>query len=549
MRSTDVTRWLCGALAASLWTASAGLAAAVGAGPDAPPKCSSKCGPNRYLTVATTNGPVKGHIAPGTECVLEYLGVPYAKPPVGDLRFAPPQPIDTKSPYDADEFGFDCPLSPSRPVTEFPDLTPQALDVMKYFATGAGTPQSEDCLTLNIWSKTTAKASHKKKPVLVFFYGGRFTIGNTNSPFYNGKHFANAQDIVVVTVNYRVNIFGFPSAPGEVQNLGLRDQRAAVEWIRTNIGKFGGDASRIIIAGQSSGGVAADYWAYAYEQDPIAAGLILVSGNAFSFPVNALGVTDRNWETVVGLVGCNTTTDHAEIMSCMRSVDWQDIKAAAATVRPAPSTSVLRSVPPFYPQVDNEIVFDDYLSLTAQGRFARIPVLGGHNHYEAGYYRVPAYGQGRIPTPDQVDSFHLESFTCPASYQANARRAHGVSTWVYRYYGDWDNTRLYPDSGAYHGVDLHMIFGGSEEVSGIAPSEEQKKVTKEMQKAWFVFAKDPEDGLEKELGWPKWNPDEDTLIGLAYNNQAGVQTLDPATYDAPCSTITMGALGVPTPTN
>ena len=149
-----------------------------------------------------------------------------------------------------------------------------------------------------------------------------FTIGNTNSPFYNGQHFADVQDIVVVTVNYRVNIFGFPGAPGETtQNLGLRDQRAAVEWVRNNIVHFGGDAARIVLAGQSAGGVAADYWAYAYPTDPIAAGLILSSGTAFSFPLNAPSVTDRNWNTVVATVGCNTTSpdNHTTTMACMRA--------------------------------------------------------------------------------------------------------------------------------------------------------------------------------------------------------------------------------------
>jgi hypothetical protein len=200
MRSTDLARWLCGVLAVSVLSATPALAQGDGKGKGKddgkgkgkdngkgkgkddgsggfyhhpPPACSAKCGPEQYLTVQTTNGPITGHLAPNTSCVLEYLGIPYAQPPVGDLRFAPPQPIAQQSPFVADQFGFDCPLSPSAPVTNFPDLTPQALDIIKYFATGAGTPQSEDCLTLNIWTKATAKASAKKKPVLVFFYGGR----------------------------------------------------------------------------------------------------------------------------------------------------------------------------------------------------------------------------------------------------------------------------------------------------------------------------------------------------------------------------------------
>ncbi|CRK23594.1 hypothetical protein BN1723_013044 [Verticillium longisporum] len=286
------------------------------------------CNPRGYLTVETANGPVTGHLAPNASCVVEYLGVPYAKPPVGGLRFAPPQKISARKAYEAANFGFDCPLSAS-PTPDFPGFTPQARRIVSFFASGAGTPQSEDCLTLNIWAKPTARSTRAAKPVVVFFYGGRFAIGNTNSPFYTGKYFAEAEDVIVVTVNYRLNIFGFPGIPGQPQNLGLRDQRAAVEWIRDNIKRFGGDPTKITITGQSSGGVAVDYWTYAYRRDPIANGIIAPSGNAFSFPVNAPGVPQRNWETVVSAVGCSSAAD---VLACMRAADWQAIRTAAAAL-------------------------------------------------------------------------------------------------------------------------------------------------------------------------------------------------------------------------
>ena len=131
-----------------------------------------KCNPSKYITVDTSNGPVTGHLAPNSPCVVEYLGVPYAKPPLGDLRFAPPQRFVGKKPYKASQFGYDCPLSPGKKV-DYPDMTPQAQQIISYFASSAGTPQSEDCLTLNVWSKATSNSAKAKKPVLVFFYGGR----------------------------------------------------------------------------------------------------------------------------------------------------------------------------------------------------------------------------------------------------------------------------------------------------------------------------------------------------------------------------------------
>ncbi|KAF5022692.1 hypothetical protein F66182_5240 [Fusarium sp. NRRL 66182] len=469
----------------------------------------AKCNPSIYITVDTSNGPVTGHVTDNSACVVEYLGIPYARPPVNELRFAPPQRFNSTKPYRAERYGHDCPLTPGREV-DYPGKTPQAQRIMSYFGSGADTPQSEDCLTLNIWSKATSKSAMGSKPVLVFFYGGRFAIGNTNSPFYTGKYFADAQDMVVVTVNYRLNIFGFPGGPGETQNLGLRDQRAAVEWVRDNIRNFGGDASKITISGQSSGGVAVDYWTYAYEKDPIANGIIAPSGNAFSFPVNAKGVQEKNWNSVVSALGCNSTS---HVLACMRKAHWQDIKTAAASIRPASSSSVLRSIPPFYPIPDEEIVFSDYVGLTNKGNFARLPALFGHNHNEDGYYRIPAYGNGVTPTDSQVESFLLESFTCPVSYQAKARRDHGVAAWAYRYLADWDNTRLFPTSGAYHGVDLHMIFGASGDVSGIAPSTDQAKLTEMMQQAWFSFSNNPSSGLS-QLGWPKFDPSRKTLVEI-----------------------------------
>lgn len=123
------------------------------------------------LDIATTIGNVRGHIANGSACVGEFLGVPYAKPPLGQLRFEAPQLITEKRNYEASSFGYDCPLTPSGP-SNYPGLLPQAQRILSYFTSSAGTEQSEDCLTLNIWSKVSTKLESKRRPVMVFFYGG-----------------------------------------------------------------------------------------------------------------------------------------------------------------------------------------------------------------------------------------------------------------------------------------------------------------------------------------------------------------------------------------
>ena len=128
-------------------------------------------GDGSLLDVATTIGNVRGHIANGTACVGEFLGIPYAKPPLGQLRFEAPQPLKGKRNYEASNFGYDCPLTPSG-TSNYPGLLPQAQRILSYFTTSAGTEQSEDCLTLNIWSKVSPRWAEAKRPVMVFFYGG-----------------------------------------------------------------------------------------------------------------------------------------------------------------------------------------------------------------------------------------------------------------------------------------------------------------------------------------------------------------------------------------
>ncbi|EED17829.1 carboxylesterase, putative [Talaromyces stipitatus ATCC 10500] len=523
-------------LAAVTWLASSLVAAS--------PYEQCEASTSKFLKVETTNGLIEGHIVDDTPCVIEYLGIPYAKPPVGDLRFASPQRYEDHHSYEAKDFGYDCPHS-TFPYIDYPDFFEDANRIIDYFAASGGTPQSEDCLTLNIWAKATFRSNLARKPVLVFFYGGKFTFGNTNTPFYYGVNFANAEDLVVVTVNYRMNIFGFPGADGLDTNLGMRDQRLATEWVRDNIAAFGGDTSKITISGQSAGGATVDYWTYAYRDDPIISAAITHSGNVFSFPLPDPSTQQDNWETVVDYVGCGNATD---TFKCMRNASWEDIKAGAATVKSGQSSSPLRTVPSFYPKADNLLVFTDYLERTDQGDFAKVPILYGNNNNEAGFYAITVYSNGAVPTQEQDNVFNLESFTCAVAKQVESRRRHGTPAWAFRYMGDWNNTRLYPTSGAYHGTDMHMLFGNSAAVSGLPTSEPQRGLTKLMQHSWFAFLDNPRTGLS-ERGWPEYDPNEKTLVRLGNDNKPEYELLYPSSYDSFCSNTTLGSLGTSTTTS
>ena len=192
--------------------------------------------PSSETVVRTASGSVSGS---GTD-IHAYKGIPYAAPPVGDLRWKPPQPAAS--------------WSGIRAATAFGD------DPMQGGPTGMRGPQtSEDCLTLNIW--TPANRGGKMLPVMLWVYGGGFLVGSSSMPMYEGEALAR-KGVVVVTINYRLGIFGFLAHPGLTAesphhssgNYGLLDQIAALKWVRANIAEFGGDPDNVTVFGESAGG-------------------------------------------------------------------------------------------------------------------------------------------------------------------------------------------------------------------------------------------------------------------------------------------------------
>ena len=170
--------------------------------------------------------------------VKTWLGIPYAKPPVGNLRWHAPEPLEpSNKTFSAKKIG-------SSPM-QAEDLT-EVASLM---------PQSEDCLTLNIWTR----GAKNNLPVMIFISGGGFVGGGSGDPIYNGANFAANQDVVIITINYRLNIFGFMNFAAIDSNfadtgyLGIKDQIAALTWVRENILNFGGDPSNVTIFGESAG--------------------------------------------------------------------------------------------------------------------------------------------------------------------------------------------------------------------------------------------------------------------------------------------------------
>lgn len=372
---------------------------------------------------------------------------------------------------------------------------------------------------------------------------------------YNGRHLAQNEDVVVVTSNYRMNIFGFPNIPGETANLGLRDQRLAVEWVRDNIASFGGDPDLITITGQSVGGSSVDYWSYSFTKDPIVKGIVPLSGNVLSYPLNPPEVAQDHWKQATEILSCSSATN---VLDCMREADWKDILAASVKVPPAKGFTALRTPGQFVPIADEELVFAEYKNRTKAGSLAKIvsaspslpsldspvpdllvsqPTLYSYTQYEMGYYQVPALARGVEPTLKEIDDFMLNFFTCSVASLARARVEQGIPAWVIRYYGDWDNLRLHPNSGAYHGVDMHMYFGSSEDVTGLPSTEAQETTARLMQKALAAFARDPARGLTTEMSWPQYSDDEKSMILLAVDNDPEPRFIFPRIYNVVCPDI------------
>ncbi|PBP19299.1 Acetylcholinesterase [Diplocarpon rosae] len=434
-------------------------------------------------TVRTSSGEVRGHRATKRSSVSEYLGIPYAEPPVGKLRWAAPQPFRGSAVINGSSFGHSCAANAGVSYQAVLanaanlNLTRTATQVLDTMIGQSNEVFSEDCLTLNIWTKP--QAGERKKAVMLWIYGGSFMTGSSINAAYNGQHLADEEDIVVVSINYRVNIFGFPGAPNASNNVGLLDQRLAVEWTRDNIDTFGGDPHRITIVGESAGAGSVDFYSFAYTHDPIVAGFIAQSGTAS----NALSpnASASIWYQAASLLNCGDATSHPDaVLSCMRARDQDSILQAIA------------GFPDFGPIVDNEVVFSDADTVTraATGQFVRKPYLLGVNNNEAGLFHITYQAGGQTFPESWWKLLNEYAFNCGAAHRSKAAAA-VVPTWRYRYFGDFPNLALSttPLSGAWHGSEIPTIFGTDLEVQNLtARTASQGLINRYMQGAWAAFA-------------------------------------------------------------
>lgn len=240
---------------------------------------------------------------------------------------------------------------------------------------------------------------------------------------------------MLMLTSYRLNIFGFPGSPETTPNLGLLDQRLAIEWIRDNIESFGGDPARITIFGQSVGGSSVDIYSYAWNNDPIVNGFISQSGTARAFGPLDQDAATAQWQSASSTAGCKGSESDA--LECMKTL---------------PATKVLSAIQSsatFGAIIDEKIVFSDYSSRKPVG----LPMLIGHTDFEPGLTR--ALSQITV-AEDIYNAQQQDIWVCPTAQRAQYAVDNGESIWRYRYFGAFPNTILSdnPPSGAYHTAEV-----------------------------------------------------------------------------------------------
>lgn len=321
------------------------------------------------VQVKTANGILKGTTE--TSGIRSFKGIPFAKAPVGDLRWKEPQPSENwVGVRKADHFGANA-------------MQKKIFGDMLFRSSG----MSEDCLFLNVW--TPAKSSAEKLPVLVYFFGGGFVAGDGSEARYDGESMAK-QGIVTLTVNYRLGVFGFMAHPELTKesphhasgNYGLMDQNAALKWVQQNIAAFGGDPKRVTIAGESAGSISV----FAQMASPLSknliAGAIGESGAMINPTAAPVSLEQAENKGVAFAQKANVTS-----LSALRALSANDLLDAASQHGAFSVSAAVDGY--FFPKLPVKIF--------EAGEQAKVPLLAGWNSTEVPYQALLG---GDAPTPE-----------------------------------------------------------------------------------------------------------------------------------------------------
>lgn len=480
-------------------------------------------GPKTQDVVRIDSGLLKGSTHAG---VTSFKGIPFAKPPVGKLRWEPPQPVAKwKGVRDATHYGHDCMQLP------FPsDAAP------------LGTKPSENCLVMNVWTPAHHKAN---LPVMVWIYGGGFVNGGSSPAVYNGKHFAR-KGIVFVSFNYRLGRFGFFAFPaltkqakgGLVGNYGFMDQIAALKWVQRNIAAFGGNPHDVTVFGESAGGMSV----HVLMTSPLAKGLFekaMVESGGGRTMMNATGVTKGlNGRPSAEQIGVNFAKsmgiqgDGAAALAKLRALPAKDIvnKMNMASMRAARSTYS-------GPMIDGKIVIGQPETLYREGKYQHVPLLLGTNSMDLGFSFAKTQKQlfakfgknakkaeeayGAKPDSNlrmlgmkvAADAMMIE----PARFVAQTLSSQGDPVWEYRFGYVADSMRSkWP--GAPHATEIPYVFDTVKAKYRAAATPADIKAGEETNSYWANFVKTGNPNGPGLPHWPRYSKSKDELMIFTENH-------------------------------
>ncbi|MDR2653645.1 MAG: carboxylesterase family protein [Prevotellaceae bacterium] len=472
------------------------------------------CSNSDLSTVKVDGGKIEGTLE---NDIYVFRGIPFAAPPVGDLRWKAPQPV---TPWDgilkADNFAPSCPQ-----ITMIPGANQLEL--------------SEDCLYLNVW--TPAKTTDEKLPVMVWIYGGGFAMGSASFPLYSGDELAK-RGIILVTVTYRVGALGFlahpeltAESPEKVSgNYGLLDQIAALKWVQKNIEAFGGDPAKVTIFGESAGAISVSMLCASPLAKGLFCGAISESGGSFepvravrgSDGIQSLEAAERDGLNFAQRMGANSIDE----LRKLKPEQWLNDASA--------------QMGGFWPVVDGYVIPDDQYKLYEQGKYNDVNVLIGTNSDEGSMFARPAesvaeYQKGirerfgvfadRIleaypaNTIDETyssaaDIFRETAFAWPTYAWANLQSATGKSN-VFVYYFDQPQppSPFFPAKvrGSAHASEMNYVF---HHLNTNTATESDVKLADIMIKYWTNFAKYGDPNGEDLPKWETYSADNPFVILL-----------------------------------
>jgi para-nitrobenzyl esterase len=464
--------------------------------------------------------------------VRSFLGIPFAAPPTGDKRWQPPQPVDAwRETRDATNAGAMCPQ---------PDMLSGVF---------AG---DEDCLFVNVWTPDPAPA--KPLPVMVWFHGGAFTFGSGSDAIYDGSHLVERGQVVIVTTNYRLGALGYLAHPAISQaadprasgNYGLMDQRAALQWVKTNIAAFGGDATNVTIFGESAGARSVCTHLVSGPSRGLFKRAIAESGIC-AMPTYTLADAEAQGQRFAKQLGC---TDLDTALDCLQHQSAADLVAAAAAPATMPGGTFFQDRQRafvFGPTIDGVNLDAQMLDSMARRASVQVPLLHGANTDEGIVFTASVLGSvkevsnaaeyetalsarfrhddvARILVEYPVDAYEnpnaaltdaaADAFLVCAERKI-ARLLAGVSidTYLYSFGTPLTGTPIPILAGkAFHTSELPFVFGNSYALGSVSP--DAQPIADQIQDYWLRFARTGDPNGTDAPVWPTYSEPDDQLMSF-----------------------------------